>query len=189
MVRPRGPNQTATWLGVPRRAISQLNSPIDITLLRRFAQSDRLDPGETLYEYMRLVGEDLLEHLRSARERLDFVARHAEHWKLPLGDETIEVIFLPRVDPLPEEPSGAVASYIRSEGLENSIAALVYPDRRGSGYGIARYEDHPRMDFSAVGSEPDVRFAHKTGFMCKTEATDPDRLKELVQRAWKESPA
>lgn len=184
----RGPNQTATWLGVPRRAISQLNSPIDITLLRRFAQSDRLDPGETLYEYMRLVGEDLLEHLRSARERLDFVARHAEHWKLPLGDETIEVIFLPRVDPLPEEPSGAVASYIRSEGLENSIAALVYPDRRGSGYGIARYEDHPRMDFSAVGSEPDVRFAHKTGFMCKTEATDPDRLKELVQQAWKESP-
>lgn len=34
----RGPNKTAEWLGVPRRAIGQLNSPIDITLLRRFAR-------------------------------------------------------------------------------------------------------------------------------------------------------
>ena len=182
----RGPNKTAAWLGVPRQAVSQLNSPIDITLLRRFAQRERLDPGDTLYEYMRFVGEDLLDHLRLARERLDFVACHAEHWKLPAGDEDIEVIFLPRIDPMPEEPSNAVASYIRAEGLENTIAASVYPDRRGSGYGIARYEDHPRMDFSTLGSEPDVRFAHKTGFMCKTEATDQDRLKELVRRAWQE---
>ena len=182
----RGPNKTAAWLGVPRQAVSQLNSPIDITLLRRFAQRERLDPGDTLYEYMRFVGEDLLDHLRLARQRLDFVACHAEHWKLPAGDEAIEVIFLPRIDPLPEEPSNAVASYIRAEGLENTIAASVYPDRRGSGYGIARYEDHPRMDFSTLGSEPDVRFAHKTGFMCKTEATDQDRLKELVRRAWQE---
>ena len=32
----RGPKKTGEWLGVPRRAISQLNSPIDMTLLRRF---------------------------------------------------------------------------------------------------------------------------------------------------------
>ena len=32
----RGPQKTAAWLGVPRRAISRLNSPIDMTALRRF---------------------------------------------------------------------------------------------------------------------------------------------------------
>ena len=40
----RGPKKTGEWLGVPRRAISQLNSPIDMTLLRRFAQTTRLEP-------------------------------------------------------------------------------------------------------------------------------------------------
>ena len=57
----RGPNQTAQWLGVPRRIISQLNSPIDVTLLRRFGQETELMPGSTLYECMRFVGEDLLD--------------------------------------------------------------------------------------------------------------------------------
>jgi len=56
----------------------------------------------------------------------------------------------------------------------------VYPDSRGEGYGIGRYEDHPRFDFSRVQQEPDVHFAHKSGFMCKTTATDPDRLRTLI---------
>jgi len=34
----RGPFQTAEWLGVERAVMNKLNSPIDITLLRRFAQ-------------------------------------------------------------------------------------------------------------------------------------------------------
>ena len=75
MPRPLAPHD---WLGVPRRAISRLNSPIDITLLRRFAQKSELAAGDTIYEYMRLVGEDLLEFLRVAREKIEYVARHVE---------------------------------------------------------------------------------------------------------------
>ena len=45
---------------------------------------------------------------------------------------------------------------------------------------LGRYEDHPRFDFSRVQQEPDVHFAHKSGFMCKTTATDPDRLRALI---------
>jgi len=55
----------------------------------------------------------------------------------------------------------------------------------GSGFGIGRYEDHPRLDFSRVEAEPDVHFAHKSGFMCKTTASDPARLKELITLAWR----
>ncbi len=180
----RGPTKTAAWLGVPRRAISQLNSPVDVTLLRRFARTTRLEPDDPLYAFMVMVGEDLLEYLRIARERLDFVRAHAERWSLPAGDETIEAIFLPRTNPPADEPSSMVASYVRAEGLEKQVAALVYPDRRGSGYGISRYEDHPRLDFSRVEGEPDVHFAHKSGFMCKTGATDPARLQALIAAAW-----
>lgn len=176
----RGPKKTAAWLGVPRKAISQLNSPIDMTLLRRFARQPEHAPGETLYEYMRFVGTDLLDYLRVVRERIAFVSAHAERWTVEVDGDVLEALFLPRTDPLADEPSSAVGNYIIAEGLESTIAAIVYPDRRGTGYGISRYEDHPRFDFSQIEGEADVHFAHKSGFMCKTTATEPARLRELM---------
>lgn len=180
----RGPNKTAEMLGVPRRAISQLNSPFDITLLRRFAQASEFSAGEPLYEFMRFAGDDLLEYLRVSRERMDFVEMHVERWSINHANEVIETVFLPRTNPLAEEPSTAVGNYIRSQELEDSVAAIVYPDRRGEGYGIGRFEDHPRLDFSRLSNEPDVHFAHKSGFMCKTSATDLERLRALITSAW-----
>ena len=181
----RGPKKTAEWLGVPRRAVSQLNSPIDTTLLRRFGQSTRLEPSEPLYVVMQMIGSDLLEYLRLARERLDFVAARVQRWSIPSGDDVIEALFLPRTDEDADEPSSMLGSYIRAHKLDNLIAATAYPDRRGGGYGIGRYEDHPRLDFSRVEGQPDVHFAHKSGFMCKTSATTPERLQELVKLAWR----
>jgi len=184
----RGPTKTARWLGVPRRAVSQLMSPIDITLLRRFAKSSEVRAGEPLYEFMRMVGEDLLEYLRVVRERLDSVTRHAQRWSIEHEGTTIEAVFLPRTDPPVDEPSAAVADYIRAMELEQTVAATVYPDRRGDGYGIGRYEDHPGLDFARVEAEPDVHFAHKSGFMCKTSATEPARLRALIAGAWQTPP-
>ncbi len=180
----RGPNRTAEHLGVPRRAITQLSSPIDGTLLRRFSQSSALSPQDPLYAFMTMVGQDMLEHLSTARERLDFVAQRAERWSIPHGGEIIEALYLPRTDVLPESPSAAVADYIAAEGLGDTVSAMVYPDSRGPAYGIGRYEDHAQLDFSRIGAEPDVHFAHTTGFMCKTTATEPERLKSLIRGAW-----
>ena len=179
----RGPKKTAEWLEVPRRAISRLSSPIDATLLRRFAAQPEHRPGEPLYEYMRFVGQDLLDYLRNVRASIDLVAERSERWSIAIDGDTIEAVFLPRSDPMPEEPSSSVARYVRAAGLEQIIGATVYPDRRSSGYGISRYEDDPRLDFCRVEHEPDVHFAHKSGFVCKTTATDPARLRELIARA------
>lgn len=181
----RGPKKTAEWLGVPRRAISRLHSPIDTTLVRRFGQVTRLEPSDPLYAFMKMVGSDLLDYLRLARERLDFVAARVQRWSIPSGSEVIETLFLPRTEDEADEPSAMLGSYIRAENLEGVIAAIAYPDRRGGGYGIGRYEDHPGLDFSRVEGQPDVHFAHKSGFMCKTSATTPERLQELVKLAWR----
>lgn len=179
----RGPVRTAEWLGVPRRAIAQMNSPVDATLLRRFAAQALHRPGETIYDYLRLVGQDLLDYLRTVKEQLAFVARHGERWSVVAGTTTIETVFLPRAVAGIDEPSAGVANYIRKQGLERTVGAMVYPDRRGPGYGLQRYEDDPRLDFSRLEREPDVHFAHKSGFVCKTSATDPVRLRELIARA------
>ncbi|HJL16956.1 MAG TPA: MYG1 family protein [Sandaracinaceae bacterium LLY-WYZ-13_1] len=181
----RGPKKTAEHLGVPRRAIGQLLSPIDVTLLRRFAASEALEPGEPIYEVMRFVGEDLLDYLDTARARIAFVEERGERWTLEAGDDRIEVAFLPRTDPFPDEPSATVAAYVRARDLGDVLCATVYPDRRGPGYGIARWEDHPRLDFQRVADEADVTFAHASGFVCKTTATDPERLEALILGAWR----
>ena len=54
----RGPLVTARWLGIDPEVVNQLNSPIDITLLRRFALVQELAPGQPLWEMMRMIGQD-----------------------------------------------------------------------------------------------------------------------------------
>lgn len=172
----RGPNATARWLGVDRTAMNKLSSPIDITVLRRFAKVKRLQPGEPLWEILCYIGQDLLDYLRDLRSHNDYVAQNSEFWTI----DDHEVLFLPRTDPQPDDPGAGIGRYLESIGKSGSIAALIYPDRRGSGYGLSRHNDDPRYDFTRIETEPDVHFAHARGFVAKTSAADSARVKTLL---------
>ncbi len=180
----RGPVATARWMGVERDAMNRLNSPIDVTLLRRFARAEELRSGDPLWEVMRMIGEDLLDYLKTLRERLDTIGRHAELWELGTGGDSFRVLYMPRTDPLPAEPSFGLGRFIESREWTGSVAGLVYPDRRGPGYGLSRFNDDPRLDFNRIDDQPDVHFTHKQGFVAKVSATGRERLKELVTSAW-----
>ncbi len=175
----RGPNVTAKWLGIDRDTLAKLNSPVDVTLLRRFAKASRLGPGDVIWEMMRFIGQDLIDYVRSLRQRLDHIAAHAELWTV--GGH--EVLFLPRTEPLPDEPSAGLARHLEAIGKEKDVAALAYPDRRGNGYGLSRHNDHPAFNFTRIEAEPDVHFAHARGFVAKTSADNRERLKELLSVA------
>lgn len=177
----RGPFATADWLGIERGLVNRLSSPIDITLLRRFAQKRELGPGDPVWEVMRMIGEDLFMYLRSLRERIDFVAANSEFLEVGKDGEAVRVLFLPRTDPMPDDPSSGLARYLVSAG--EKVEGLIYPDRRGAGYGLSRHEDSERLDFTRIAEEADVHFAHARGFVAKTSATSLDRLIELVDRA------
>ncbi|MEM1082830.1 MAG: MYG1 family protein [Verrucomicrobiota bacterium] len=174
-----GPNSTAKWLGVEREALSRLVSPMDITLLRRFERCSELAGGDPLYEVMRWVGEDLIEFVRSLRARLEFIGEHAAIWEI----EGLKVLFMPRTEPLPAEASAGLGRYLESIGLAGEVAGLVYPDRRGSGYGLSRHNDDPRFDFTRLEAEDDVHFAHVRGFVAKTSAATAERLLDLLRLA------
>ncbi|MCC5834864.1 MAG: MYG1 family protein [Opitutales bacterium] len=179
----RGPVATAEWMGVERDALTRLNSPIDVTLLRRFALHTELLPGNPLWEVMRMIGEDLLDYIRNLRQRLDFIAAHAQIWSLNHVGGSFQVLFMPRTDPLPNEPSMGLGRFIESQGLDG-VVGMIYPDRRGDGYGLSRYNDDLRLDFRRINQEADVHFAHKQGFVAKSSATELKRLKELMTTAW-----
>ena len=179
----RGPVHTAKWLGTTTDTLARLNSPVQSALLRRFAQTVQLDAGEPLWEMMRVIGGDIIDYIKSLRTRLDFLARHAAFWTLELAGRPAQVLFLPRTEPLPEEPSFGLDRFIQSQGLGEEVIAIVSPDRRGSGYGLERYRDNPRLDFTRLDGYPGVHFTHARGFVAKTTLTDVASLKALLARA------
>jgi hypothetical protein len=176
----RGMITTGKWLGVTPENLTKLNSPIDITLLRRFSLTQRIEAGDPLWEVMKMIGEDLLAYLRSMRDRIDFIARQAEIWELNLAGQAGKILFLPRTEPMPGEPSMGIDQFIEARGLTNEIIGTVYPDRRSAGYGLSRFRDNPRLDFTRISGEPDVHFTHARGFVAKTSAHDISRLKQLI---------
>ena len=178
-----GPNETAKLMGNPRQAFSDLNSPIDATLLNRFASRTELAPDDTIYQVMCMVGEDIVNYVRSLRQRLEFLKQHCQWWTIEntqADGEPIQALFLEQNDVIANDPSFGLHAFITEEEKEDHIHALVYPDRRGNGYGMTRYEDCPRLNFSRIENHDDVRFAHKRGFVAKVETTNPTRLKELL---------
>jgi len=179
----RGPNDTADWLGLDREVVGKLNSPIDITILQGFAKQTEHNPGEPIWEVMQMIGKELVEYITGLRGRIDEVSKIEEVWKLKHGDEEFKVIFAPRTDPSIEEVSGALGWRVKELGLEDEVYVMVYPDGRGQGYGMKRFNDREEIDFSRIEKESDVRFAHARGFIAKVEAVGIDRLKELIMKS------
>lgn len=179
----RGPNDTAKWLGVTTDTLARLNSPVNGTLLKRFALAARVEPGQPLWEIMRMIGEDIVGYVKSLRARLDLLARQTDLWTVELAGRPARILFLRRTDPLLEDPSFGLDRFIQSRGLGDEVVGIVSPDRRGSGYGLERYRDNPRLDFTRLAGQPGVHYTHARGFVAKTTVTDVSELKALLARA------
>jgi hypothetical protein len=156
---------------------------MDLSLLKRFSAVSKLEAGEPLWEVMRMMGSDLLDYLKHMRTRLDFIAHNAEIWTLRIGGEPASVLFLPRSETPSEDSAMGVDRYLEMNGLADAVIAIVTPDRRGLGYGLSRYRDNPRLDFTRISDHPKVHFAHARGFVAKTSSVDIEELKALVVRA------
>ena len=176
----RGPHDTAEWLGVDREAMAKLNSPLDVTMFQAFAKQKEHHPGEPVWEVMKMMGTDLVQYVTGLRGRINQVAKIEEFWDLGQGEDMIKVAFAPRTEPEVEEASGGLAWRIKELGLEEEVVAMVYPDSRGGGYGMRRYDDNLALDFSQLSEQPDVHFTHNRGFIAKTSTTEVSRLKELL---------
>ena len=176
----RGPHDTAEWLGVDREAMAKLNSPLDVTMFQAFAKQKEHHSGEPVWEVMKMMGTDLVQYVNGLRGRINQVAKIEEFWDLGQGEDMIKVAFVPRTEPEVEEASGGLAWRIKELGLEEEVVAMVYPDSRGGGYGMRRYDDNLALDFSQLSEQPDVHFTHNRGFIAKTSTTEVSRLKELL---------
>jgi len=179
----RGPMDTAKWLDIEREAMAKLNSPIDITLIRRFAQVTEHLPAQPIYEVMRMIGDDLIFFVTTMRKKMDALDQCIEFWEIKGAGGKLAA-FVPRTKEAVDDPSSGMARYVLQKGMEEDVIALIYPDRRGDGYGLARMSDCNHMEYTRVVDEPDVHFAHNRGFIAKTCATEKSRLAELLEQAY-----
>lgn len=179
----RGPIETAAWLGTTVETVARLNSPVATALLRQFAASSRLEPGQPLWEIMRTIGRDILEQIETLRARLATLAQQAQFWSIELAGRPAKILFLARTDPPVPDPSFGIERFVRHLGLENEIVGVVSPDRRGAGYAMERFRDNPRLDFTRIANRPGVHFAHARGFVAKTTVTDVTELQTLLALA------
>jgi len=176
----RGPKDTAEWLDMDRETLAKLNSPLDITLLKNFAAQTEHHPGEPVWEVMRMIGSDLVKFITNLRSKLNEVSKFTEVWNLKKEGDEFKILFLPRINSLPDDASDVLGYQVRSLGLEDEIIAILSPDSRGDGYGMRRYNDDTRMDFCKLENESDVHFTHARGFIAKTSAVDKGRLQEML---------
>lgn len=179
----RGPQETAAWLGVERELLAKLNSTVDLTLLRRFAGMSEIRAGEPMWEVMRWIGTDLIGYLKSLREKLNEIARISEIWEIGEGETGFRVLFLPRSVNFSEDASAGLARYASTLPEEQRVVGMVYPDRRGTGFALSRFNDYLGLDFTQIEPEADVHFAHARGFVAKTSAVDLARIRELLSKS------
>ena len=146
-----------------RETLGKLNSPLDITMLKSFADRKEHHLGEPVWEIMRMIGSDLVDFITSIRSRLDIVSKYTEVWEEINEDKRFKVLFLPRVDDLPEDTSGVLGYRVKALGFGGRNYFSYISRQSGEGYGMRRYNDDQRMDFSRLEDEPDVHFAHSRG--------------------------
>jgi len=173
----RGARQTAEWMKVDPFVVAQLSSPIDFSLLRYFAEEQELSIHHPIGALMARIGGDLLNYLRSLRRNLNELSNCVEFWKIA----DLEICYLPKIEGMSADLSSALTMFVREQ--DRDIAGTVSPDKRGSGFGMTRFNDDRRLNFTQIEHEADVHFAHKQGFIAKTSASDPERLKHLLAQS------
>jgi len=179
-----GARETGEWIGVTPEQMRRLDSPIDPTILRLFASQSIHLPGEPLFEVMRAMGAEWVGYVRGMAEQIEFLADKGELWTLERDGAQFEVFaILERNAPLGDSASG-VGFHLKAIGKEESVVAIAYPDNRSEGHGLRRFNDSQTIEFTRVADEPDVHFTHARGFIAKTSATEPARLKVLLEQAW-----
>jgi len=171
----KGPMALARELGCEPKAIFRNLSPIEGCILDLFGQEKSALVSEGMIQWMTRIGRGILDHARA-------VARQVETCR-----ESAQVLEIGGVQALLIRGSDT-RGVQKFRDMDHPLAGISLSwDDRGSGWSLYRFDDHPRVDFSRVGKDSRVLFAHAGGFIAKTkERISEEEVIALVMLAIKE---
>ncbi|MCP3922963.1 MAG: MYG1 family protein [Desulfobacterales bacterium] len=157
-----GPVYVAKELGV--ESLATTHSPMEVWLLEMFENKTSESIG-----LMKDFGTHIINKAKELSSQLKF-------WE---QCEKIEVKNHIVIFGLTENTKG-IEEYINSMNRPASIC--VSYDNRGDGWKIRRHNDFKGVDFSVLEGHPDIQFAHKGGFIAKTnKRISKEQLIEFIK--------
>jgi len=140
-------------------------NPVESWLVTRFAA----EPDKCV-AMLRDYGSRLINEAKSLKKQIDY-------WKKA---KRLVITGLPAMFAETKETAG-LDEYRRLE--KNPPDIVISLDRTGSGWRLFRYDRVP-VDFNLIAGNPQIAFAHKSGFLAKTrELIQMDELFVLVGQA------
>jgi hypothetical protein len=159
-----GPFKAGEKYGV--RDSTPLHSPIESWLLEMFANSPLL-----VQHLLFLYGKSMLE-------RAEKTERGVRFWSKCRREKIKNHIVLIGLT----EHSIGVQEFNRRSEFPASVC--INFDKRGQGWRILRMNDNLSIDFNRIADCVQIKFAHKSGFLAKTDKRYPiDEILSLVEKA------
>jgi len=166
----KGPFATAKELELNKFPF-ELMSPTEDILLDMFSEySNERVADSTLLYLMKEIGARMLRKVLALSK--EYAEAFAKVRNFTVRD----------VEMLVWENKHSSTSMTLLQRKEFSEAAIsICPDDRGPGWILYRYNDHPRVDFFPLDDKEDIVFAHKGGFIAKTQQMPIGKAIELAK--------
>jgi len=175
MMGVRGPYRTAQDLGIDSSILFASSSPIDGYILALFSRHEQLTSNDLLYQFMKAMGQDLIQLIDRKKERLERLEHEAT--KVELGP------YCAIVSTIEDAPKLAIELYLR-ELDDPRIVMSITPAIRGKGWELLRLKEHAAVDFLRLKDQADISFVHANGFLAKTRTRLPiNKVIELARLA------
>lgn len=147
-------------------SLDPLHSPLESFMLRQFSQNPL-----SIYQQMKLFATDLIENGRALEEQ---IAVWEKCQMVQIKDKRVAIA-------LTEDTSGSLPFF---DTLNDPPHIRINYDSRGEGWSLSTVRDAEGVDFARIAHLPEIKFAHKNGFIAKTHERLPlDKVLQLVEQA------
>ena len=167
----QGPVKTQEEFGMSKDAFWASLSPIESQLIQMFGSFDKIP--STFRDMMCAIGSQLVEYVSELGERLELL-----DGAMTLSNVNGINVYSNGIE---EKPFLGLTEWLEGR----TVGVCICKDDRGPGWTLYRVDDHPDVDFSVLEGKEGVIFAHKGGFIAKTEKMSLPDAMHLVQEAIK----
>ena len=172
MMDVRGPHKTAEHFGVDASVLLASSSPIDGYILSRFSKLTGLGEHDLLYDFMKEMGQDMLDLIGLKKKRLERLKQEAAI--VPVRHVKAVVCHIE------DNPKLSMELYLR-DLQDDRIVICITHSVRGEGWELLRLGDSSLVDFRAISDHPEIRFVHSNGFVATTRTLIP--LEQVMEFA------
>ena len=164
MMDVRGPHKTAEHFGVDASVLLASSSPIDGYILSRFSKLADLREHDLLYDFMKEMGQDMVDLIGLKKKRLERLKQEATI--VPVNHVKAVVCHIE------DNPKLSMELYLR-DLQDDRIVICITHSVRGEGWELLRLGNSSLVDFRAIKDHPEIRFVHSNGFVATTRTLIP----------------